>query len=91
MGRAVAVSYDHIPVKRFGDVWFALSQRGIWRIDCGISELAFVEQLYRDGVTVVSNPKRTVLARRRLTEYFAGRCHSLGLPIDWSRVDGFTR
>jgi methylated-DNA-[protein]-cysteine S-methyltransferase len=91
MGKMMTVSYDSIPVKGFGDVWFAVGPRGLWRVDVGGSQLDFIEQLLHGGVTVESNRTATASARRSLTEYFAGKRRAFNLKIDWSRVDGFTR
>ncbi len=89
--RVMRVVYDMIAVKHFGDVWFAVGPRGIWRVDVGCTEMDFVEQLIHSGVTVIKDRKATAETRRNLTEFFAGTRRSFQLKIDWSRVDGFTR
>lgn len=91
MARVMKISYDRLPVKMLGDVWFAVGPRGLWRVDIGCSELDFVEQLIRDGVAVTKDRKASAAARRNLTEFFDGKRRSFQLKIDWSRLDGFTR
>jgi methylated-DNA-[protein]-cysteine S-methyltransferase len=91
MARTITISYDKIPVKNLGTVWFAIGPNGLWRVDICGSELDFVEQLIRPGVLVTTNGKATASVRSSLTEYFVGKRRAFDLKVDWSRVDGFTR
>lgn len=87
----VRVYYSHFDTKDCGEVWFAESKRGLWRVNFGTNEERFMDDLRRDGVEMVEDPKATVETQKLLAEYFAGKRKDFPVAIDWSRVDGFTR
>jgi len=89
--RTTAVAFDKISVKEFGDVWFAVGPKGIWRIEFDTSQLDFLERLYDDGVSISSGKRLTAPVRHSLAAYFAGRNRTFHLKVDWSRLEGFTR
>lgn len=85
------VYFSHFKNPEFGEVWFAESKRGLWRVNFGTSKERFMEDLFTDGVEAVSDPKATAKTHKLLSEYFAGKRKDFPVTIDWSRVNGFTK
>ncbi|MEW5700991.1 MAG: methylated-DNA--[protein]-cysteine S-methyltransferase [Candidatus Zixiibacteriota bacterium] len=85
------VYYGHFRAAAFGDVWYAVSKRGLWRVDFGRTRERFLKDLTADGVDAIADDRQTAKIGRAFKEYFAGRRQRFDLPIDWSRVDGFSR
>jgi methylated-DNA-[protein]-cysteine S-methyltransferase len=85
------VYYSQFETKDCGEVWFAESKRGLWRVSFGTTKERFMEDLHHDGVGMVKDPKSTAKTQRLLAEYFAGKRRDFPVAIDWTRVNGFTR
>ncbi|HEX9751378.1 MAG TPA: methylated-DNA--[protein]-cysteine S-methyltransferase [candidate division Zixibacteria bacterium] len=85
------VRYGHITTRDVGEVWYAESDRGLWRIEFDSSKTHFLEHLAADGVSAVLDERGTSATRRALREYFDGLRQSFDLKIDWSRLNGFDR
>jgi len=91
MKASKTVHYGHFKTAGFGDVWFAESDRGLWRVDFGRPRERFLSDLEADGVEAVPDDRHTARTGRVLKEYFSGKRHTFDLQIDWSRVNGFNR
>ena len=85
------IRYGQLDTGEFGEVWFAESDRGLWRVNFGTTKERFLKELHADGVIPVSDPRATAKTQKLLAEYFAGKRREFPVKIDWSRVDGFTR
>ena len=85
------VRYAHLSTGDLGEIWFAESDRGLWRISFGTTKEQFMKDLYNDGVTSLSDLKTTAKTKKLLVEYLAGRRREFPVTIDWTRVSGFTR
>lgn len=85
------VYYAHLDSAEFGEVWFAESKRGLWRVSFGTTRERFLGELHADGVEAVSDTKATARTQKLLREYFARQRREFPVTIDWSRVNGFTR
>lgn len=85
------IRVSHLSTSDFGEVWFADGPHGLWRINYGTDRARFLADLAGDGVAFVEDERATSATRKALAEYFAGKRREFALPIDWSRVSGFTR
>jgi methylated-DNA-[protein]-cysteine S-methyltransferase len=74
-----------------GTLLVAVSHDGVVRV--AFPEEEDVEQDLADTVSprVLHSLRATQDVRRELDEYFDGRRHAFDVPVDWSRVHGFTR
>ena len=81
--------YCCIITEQLGEVWFAESDRGIWRIEFDSSEQQFLEELTADGVTAGRIDRKTAATRKALRDYLAGRLKTFNRRINWSRLNGF--
>jgi len=85
------VRYSHVETRDLGEVWFAESERGLWRIEFGRTKERFLADLRRDGVAGTVDARATAKTQKLLTEYFAGTRREFPVKVDWTRVGGFTR
>ncbi|MBI3872802.1 MAG: methylated-DNA--[protein]-cysteine S-methyltransferase [candidate division Zixibacteria bacterium] len=85
------VRYGQVDGGDLGTVWFAESERGLWRIEFGRTKDRFLADLSQDGVEAVEDKTRTAGTRKALADYFSGKSSRFDLKVDWSRVDGFIR
>lgn len=85
------VRYSRVSTTDLGDIWFAESDRGLWRVEFGRTKDRFLADLRRDGVKAVADTMATAKTRALLGEYFAGKRQEFPVKIDWSRLHGFTR
>jgi len=85
------VNFSHINTRDLGEIWFAESDRGLWRIEFGRTKERFLADLGHDGVAAVSDAKATAKTQKLLSEYFAGKRKDFPVKVDWSRLNGFTR
>ena len=83
---------DHPPIligsvhtTRLGDVWAALSARGLITVEFGVSRLAFESTVRkRTHSEVEYAPGRVASTTRQIKEYIDGKRRSFDLKIDWS-------
>lgn len=87
----LVVKIGSVESDQVGQVWFAIGQRGLWRISFSTTKERFLEDLADDHVVPVEDAKATASIRRQLSDYFAGRLKRWDVKIDWSRLEGFTR
>lgn len=75
-----------------GEIWVAVSERGVAAVDFPSTREAFVSALQRRASTpVVFDPQRTAEAVRQLREYAAGQRRAFDLPVDWSGMSEFQK
>lgn len=73
-----------------GEIWLAVSERGLAAVEIGGERDSFVRKVQRLGFAeVVFDPPRTVEAARQIGEYLAGKRQTFDLPIDWSVMPAF--
>ena len=74
-----------------GDVFLALSERGLRRLAWRLPEAEFVAELRADGARVQRDDAGLAHVRQVLAEYFAGERRTLHLPLDLGRETDFQR
>ena len=86
----VAYSVIDSPV---GPLLLAATEQGLIRVAFALEGHDAVLQSLADKVSprILSAPGRLDAAAREIDEYFAGRRHTFGLPLDWRLSAGFRR
>ena len=76
-----------------GPLLLAATEQGLIRVAFALEGHDAVLQSLADQVSprIVSAPARLDAAAREIDEYFAGRRHTFGLPLDWRLSAGFRR
>ena len=75
-----------------GEVWLAVSERGLAAVEIGAEREAFVRGLARRGFQPVGEDSvRTANASSQLREYLDGQRRDFDLPIDWRGMGEFQR
>jgi methylated-DNA-[protein]-cysteine S-methyltransferase len=75
-----------------GDLFVAVSDRGVVAVDFGPSEAHFLRKIQRrTRAAPVHAPRQVAEAGRQLRAYLAGRRKRLTLPIDLGALSGFQR
>jgi methylated-DNA-[protein]-cysteine S-methyltransferase len=88
--RGVDVAYEEMD-SPLGRLVVAVTARGLVRLAYP-DETDVLDELARDvSPRILRLAGRTDGARRELDEYFEGRRHRFGVPVDWSLTKGFTR
>jgi methylated-DNA-[protein]-cysteine S-methyltransferase len=85
---------DHPPLligsvhtTRLGEVWAALSARGLIAVEFGVSRLAFEAAVRkRTHSKVEYAPGRVAEATRQIKQYIDGKRRSFDIKIDWSML-----
>src|ERR1700690_2016561 len=80
-----AVQIGSVHTTRLGDVWVALSSRGLIAVEYGVTRAAFeniVRKQTRSEVEVA--PGRVTEATRQIKEYVDGKRRTFDIKIDWS-------
>jgi len=73
-----------------GDLWLAVSERGLVAVEDGISQAQFEAWLVkRFKRTLEYQPKKVAQAASELQEYLKGRRHHFSLVIDWTLMRPF--
>ncbi len=76
-----------------GDIWVAVSGRGLAALEIQSTRLAFEERLAHSSrlgsCEIVFDPVRTSEAVRQVREYLNGDRREFSLPIDWSVMGDF--
>ena len=83
--------FRHVPATPVGDVWVAVSTRGLGVIHIGTERERFEAALRRryGKVSLVEDTTRTAEAVRQLQEYLDGQRREFTLPIDWQGMSVF--
>jgi methylated-DNA-[protein]-cysteine S-methyltransferase len=76
-----------------GPLLLAATEQGLIRVAFALEGHDAVLQSLADKVSprILSAPARLDAAAREIDEYFAGRRHTFGLPLDWRLSAGFRR
>jgi methylated-DNA-[protein]-cysteine S-methyltransferase len=76
-----------------GPLLLAATEQGLIRVAFALEGHDAVLQSLADKVSprILSAPGRLDVAAREIDEYFAGRRHTFGLPLDWRLSAGFRR
>ena len=76
-----------------GPLLLAATEQGLIRVAFALEGHDAVLQSLADKVSprILSAPGRLDAAAREIDEYFAGRRHTFGLPLDWRLSAGFRR
>jgi methylated-DNA-[protein]-cysteine S-methyltransferase len=82
-----------IPSTRLGNIWIALSKRGLVAVEFQVDQEAFSSwlksRMKNMVVDVVTDEGRTAEAREQLVEYLNGTRQDFTVPIDWSFLTPF--
>ena len=79
----ILIGSVHTP--HLGEVWAALSNRGLIAVEYGVTRSVFEASVRRQPHSSVEYaPRRLVDVTRQLKEYVAGRRRSFDMKIDWS-------
>jgi methylated-DNA-[protein]-cysteine S-methyltransferase len=90
--RGRTVYYDKVTHPRVGDLYVAVSERGLIELDFGVSERNFIDRVQRrTKATVVRSRERCVEALRQVREYLDGKRTKFDLPLDMSTLTDFQR
>jgi methylated-DNA-[protein]-cysteine S-methyltransferase len=82
--------YDDVP-SPLGNLWVAVSARGLFRIDWACPEDEFVGRLRHRGWEPVRSAEHSELIRSELREYFAGQRREFTVALDLSAAPPFHR
>src|ERR1700690_4466819 len=70
---------------RLGEVWAALSARGLIAVEFGVSRLAFEATVRRQTHGEVEYAQRRLTeVTRQIKEYIDGKRRSFDIKVDWS-------
>lgn len=70
---------------RLGDIWVAVSSRGLMAVEYGVSRTAFERNVRKQtGSEVEYAPGRVTEATRQVKEYVDGKRRTFDIEIDWS-------
>ncbi|HEX9618238.1 MAG TPA: methylated-DNA--[protein]-cysteine S-methyltransferase [Anaerolineales bacterium] len=73
-----------------GNVWVAVSERGLAAVEIEVQPEALLENLRRMGFgPPIRDDSRTAQAVREIGEYLAGQRTGFDFPIDWSVLTAF--
>src|SRR5512140_1129256 len=79
------IYYDVLTNTSVGDLFAAVSERGLVAVDFGFSEHSFVERVQRHTRSrLVRSSREVATALKQLAEYLSGKRTAFDLPIDYS-------
>jgi methylated-DNA-[protein]-cysteine S-methyltransferase len=86
------IYYDVLTNTSVGDLFAAVSERGLVAVDFGFSEHSFVERVQRKTrARLVRSSAEVKAALKQLTEYLSGKRTAFDLPIDYSVLTDFQK
>ena len=86
------VYYDMVSHSRVGDLYVAVSERGLIALDFGLGERNFVDRVqHRTKATLVRSRERCADAMRQVREYLDGKRTKFDLPLDMTTMTAFQR
>jgi methylated-DNA-[protein]-cysteine S-methyltransferase len=90
--RGRTVYYDVVSHSRVGELYVAVSERGLIALDFGLSEADFVDRVQRrTKATMVRSRERCAEAMRQVREYLDGKRTKFDLPLDMTTMTAFQR
>jgi methylated-DNA-[protein]-cysteine S-methyltransferase len=86
------VYYDVLTNTSVGNLFAAVSERGLVAVDFGFSEHSFVERVqHKTRARLVRSSREVASALKQLTEYLSGKRKTFDLPIDYSVLTDFQK
>jgi len=90
--RGRTVYYDVVSHSRVGELYVAVSERGLIALDFGLDEQRFVDRVQRrTKATPVRSRERCAEAMRQVREYLDGQRTQFDLPLDMTPLTDFQR
>jgi methylated-DNA-[protein]-cysteine S-methyltransferase len=90
--RGRTVYYDVVSQSRVGELYVAVSERGLIALDFGLGERNFVDRVQRrTKATLVRSRERCAEAMRQVRDYLDGKRTTFDLPLDMSLMTDFQR
>ena len=90
--RGRTVYYDVVSHSRVGDLYVAVSERGLIALDFGLGERNFVERVQRrTKATLVRSRAECAEAMKQVREYLDGKRTTFDLPLDMTTMTAFQR
>jgi O-6-methylguanine DNA methyltransferase len=86
------VYYDVVSQSRVGELYVAVSERGLIALDFGPGERNFVDRVQRrTKATLVRSRERCAEAMRQVRDYLDGKRTAFDLPLDMTSMTDFQR
>jgi methylated-DNA-[protein]-cysteine S-methyltransferase len=86
------IYYDVLPNTLVGDLYAAVSDRGLVAVDFGFSEHSFVDRVQRHNkARLVKSSVEVKTFLKQLNEYLGGKRIAFDLPIDYSVLTEFQK
>lgn len=86
------IYYDVLPNTLVGDLYAAVSDRGLVAVDFGFSEHSFVDRVQRHNTArLVKSSAEVKTFLKQLNEYLGGKRIAFDLPIDYSVLTEFQK
>jgi methylated-DNA-[protein]-cysteine S-methyltransferase len=90
--RGRTVYYDVVSHSRVGELYVAVSERGLIALDFGMGERHFVDRVqHRTKTTLVRSREHCAEAMRQVREYLDGKRTQFDLPLDMTTMTAFQR
>ncbi len=90
--RGRTVYYDKVTHPRVGDLYVAVSERGLIGLDFGLGEHHFVDRVQRrTKATLVRSREHCAEAMHQVREYLDGKRTKFDLPLDMTTMTDFQR
>ena len=90
--RGRTVYYDVVSHSRVGELYVAVSDRGLIALDFGLGERNFVDRVQRrTKATLVRSREHCAEAMRQVREYLDGKRTAFDLPLDMTTMTDFQR
>ena len=90
--RGRTVYYDVVSHSRVGELYVAVSERGLIALDFGLGERSFVDRVqHRTKATLVRSRERCADAMRQVREYLDGKRTKFDLLLDMTTMTDFQR
>ena len=90
--RGRTVYYDVVSHARVGDLYVAVSERGLIALDFGLGERNFVDRVQRrTKATLVRSRTECAEAMKQVREYLDGKRTTFDLPLDMTTMTTFQR
>src|SRR5512143_196269 len=86
------IYYDVLPNTLVGDLYAAVSDRGLVAVDFGFSEHSFVDRVQRHNTArLVKSSAEVKTFLKQLNQYLGGKRIAFDLPIDYSVLTEFQK
>lgn len=90
--RGRTVYYDVVSHSRVGELYVAVSERGLIALDFGLGERNFVDRVQRrTKATLVRSREQCAEAMKQVREYLDGKRTTFDLPLDMTTMTAFQR